>query len=652
RPVSLDPVASPALMSLPEIAPWRNAGGVTFSDNLGVRGIRRFYDPLDLTFNARRVAQEAFLAGNDVLVLGNFSLANTWQEELSNIKDTIQFFRERYVSDQTFAARVDAALARILTLKLRLYQGQLSYDNVRVSSYIAGQINVSNEIIANLVKQSVTLLSPSAHDLTALVPAAPGKDENFVFITDDTQLRDCTRCPSYPAIGRTDLQDIALNLYGPKTTGQINPQRVSSFTFSDLANYNARQTVEPTPTVGITLTITAVTPTATTVSATLATQPHAIQKAIDSADLVVIAMLDMNADSKSTRIFRDFLSQRADALRDKRVVVFAFGAPYYLDTTEISKLTAYYGIYSRMPVFLEGAVRALFGEFPPEGASPVSINALNYTLLAQTAPDQQQVIPLVASNPLSSTQSAVSSLEVKIGDKLKLRAGPVVDRNGHLVPDGTQVLFVLAFPTERVEQQQPAVSTRDGIAETTVVIERKGTMEIRAQADPALTSYVIRVNIGDNAASIETIKPTVQPTPTTEPSPTVTDRPTVPATLATTPTPAVISQQALERANLGGFVITLLVLMVIALVAILTLNATGRLRPGLRWRVVLVSWSAGWITYVLYATGVPGTNRVAQALGWYGSVVLAVTVAIFALVASIAILLRFEQQSGRPAGGN
>jgi beta-N-acetylhexosaminidase len=658
RPVSLDPQAYQALMSLPEIAPWRAAGGITFSDMLGARGVRRFYDPLDTTFNARRVAQEAFTAGNDVLVLGNFGLTNSWPEQLANIKDTIQFFRERYVSDQTFAARVDAALARILALKLKLYQGSLTAGNVLVDPVLAGQIQPSAEIIGSIAKDGVTLLSPSARDLPALVPAAPGKDESIVFITDDRQIKECVRCNSYPAIPRTALQDIALNLYGPKTTGQLNPSRVSSFTFSDLADYTTRAAPPPSVTLvttATTATDTLVTPSASA-TATLAFTPTIesprVQSAIDNADLIVIAMLDFNPAAKSPRIFRDFLAQRADALRDKRVVVFAFGAPYYLDTTEISKLTAYFGVYSRMPPYLEAAVRALFGEFAPAGASPVSISVLNYSLLTQTAPDPNQIIPLSAGDPMSTTQASEGSLEMKLGDKLRLRAGPVYDRNGHLVPDGTQIQFVLAYPTERVEQQQPAVSTRDGVAETTVLIERKGTMEIRAVADPALTSYVVRVNIGDNAASIETIRPTAQPTHTPEPTATATDKPTTAPTIEPTPPAAVQTQPPVIRSSLGGFVVTLLALVVIALAAILTLNGSRRVSPSMRWRVVLLSWSSGWIAYVLYATGVPGMAEMAGVLGWYGSVLLATIIALIVLLIGLVVVMRAEEQPANPIGGH
>ncbi|MDW8409046.1 MAG: hypothetical protein RMN25_14825, partial [Anaerolineae bacterium] len=193
---------------------------------------------------------------------------------------------------------------------------------------------------------------------------------------------------------------------------------------------------------------------------------------------------------------------------------------------------AYFAVYSRTPAFLEAAIRVLFGELPPAGALPVSITALNYSLLVQTSPDPNQVIPLTAGNVITRGQATPGPLELKVGNSLQLRAGPIYDRNGHIVPDGTPVQFVLAYPVERVEQQQAPVSTRGGVAETTVVIERKGQLEIRAIAEPAQSSYVIKVNIGDDASSIETIRPTPMPTPTPEPTATPTPEPTVVPTVS------------------------------------------------------------------------------------------------------------------------
>jgi len=46
------------------------------SDDLGNQAVRRFYDLTSQTFDARRVALNAFLAGNDLLYIGDFSSAS------------------------------------------------------------------------------------------------------------------------------------------------------------------------------------------------------------------------------------------------------------------------------------------------------------------------------------------------------------------------------------------------------------------------------------------------------------------------------------------------------------------------------------------------------------------------------------------------
>ena len=96
RPTSVDSQVLPQLLSLPELAPWREAGGLTVSDGLGLRALRRFYDPNEQTFNSRRVAQEAFLAGNDILLISEFALSDSWQDQLASLKSTITFFQDKY----------------------------------------------------------------------------------------------------------------------------------------------------------------------------------------------------------------------------------------------------------------------------------------------------------------------------------------------------------------------------------------------------------------------------------------------------------------------------------------------------------------------------------------------------------------------------
>ena len=671
RPVSLDPQAYQALMSLPELSAWRTTGGVTFSDALGIRSVRRFYDPLERDFNARRIAQEAFVAGNDVLVLGNFSTSDDWSTQLSNIKTTLAFFRTQYQENKAFAARVDEALVRILALKLRLYGGDFALSNVQVDVQLAAQIQPNIEGISAIAKDGISLLAPTVRDLPAVLPLPPGKDDSIVFITDDQQIQECETCAPYPAIAPTALQDIALELYGPKTTGQVDPNRVKSFTFADLAQVatqaftpttttNAIETTPgvadgaasaveftatPEPTLAeaisstVELTATAEVPTDPAEPASEPTEiagtptatpsPDEVERAIDQAQWVVIGMLDLNPSISSTATLRNFLSQRADTLRDKRVIILAFSAPYYLDATEISKATAYVGVYSRSQIYLRAAIQALFGNLAYNGDPPVSVNALGYSLVKQTEPEPTQLIPMSAGDALTDTQVTAVPLERRIGDKLTLRAGPIYDRNGQIVPDNTPVQFVLSYPVERVEQPQSAVPTVNGIAETTIVIERKGTIEIRAIAEPALLSYVIRVNISDNdTVSIETIKPTAMPTSTPEPTqaPTVTPRP-LPTAQPTLPP----QDTAVARTSWTAFAITLVSLFVVGLIGLIsslvtTWNAT------MRWRAVLISWLAGWAAYVLYALGTPATQQLEATLGWVGLPVVSAVSAVLVLL--------------------
>ncbi len=649
RPVSLDPQAYQALMTLPETTAWRNSGGITFSDSLGARSVRRFYDPLEATFNARRIAQEAFVAGNDVLVLDNFGLSREWPEQLANIKDALRFFQTRYVEDPNFAARVDESLRRILSLKFRLNGGKFDTASILVDDVSAGQIPLQTSAVTNIAKGAITLLSPNQRELQVVLPNAPTKDESIVFITDDRQLRDCPQCEPYPAVPKTALEEMALNLYGPRTTGQVDPARVSSFTFSDLIDYNtqASAAITATPAAGKeTATAESLNPDAQAEATTQPAETPRIQTAIEASDWIVIAMIDTNPVITPTQALRTFLSQSADTLKDKRVIVFALGAPYYLDATEISKITAYFGVYSRHPAFLEASLRALFGEYVPTGKSPVSVPALNYSLINVTAPDPAQVIPLNAGDTLTDTQATPEPLALNTGDRLRLRAGPIVDMNGNLVPDGTQVQFILSYPAERVEQRQQPVSTRDGIAETTIALEREGKLEIRAEADPALTSFVVGVDTG-NSTQIETIRPTAAPTETPAPTPTVVQQPTAVPTSAPTPAPPAESQQT--RASITGFLLTFIGLMLIgfSMFAILSQESITGIGVNARVRLVAGIWVTGWLIYAMVAMGLPGTRWITNTLGWAGSAMFAILLTLLTAALVFAGIRAWRNRRGK-----
>ena len=629
NPISLDQQAQKEFMSQKELAAWRAAGGVTFSDALGARAVRRIYETPDAPFNVRLITQNAFRAGNDVLTLGAFGQTNSWTEQRENIKAAIRSFQERYLIDPAFATDVDAAVVRILALKLKLYGDQFPASATSVDPDVAAAIKPNTELAASIAKESVTVLWPGLRDLPSALPAAPGPNDNIVFLTDDRQLRECAKCAAYPAIPTGALRDIALRLYGPRTTNQLNPARVQAFAFSDLVTLSARPAATPTAEPTVTGTLRAA-PGAATPGPGV---PGALA-AIDAANWIVVSMIDFDPRaSSSAQIFRDFLSQRAESLRDKKIVVFAFGAPYHLDSTEVTKLTAYFALYHRTQPALEAAVRALYGEYG-QGASPVSVPAISYSMAEQTQADPKQIIPLVplgATDASTRTVGTPAPLSPRLNDTLRVRAGPIVDRNGRVIPDGTPVQFILAYPTEGVrEPQERRVASRNGFAETNITFERKGKLQISARTDTARQSDLIEANISDAAGEVVVSRPTPFPTITSEPPPTVTPRPTetaLPPRPTATPPPAPPARSTL----LAGFGLTLMILSGLALAAALLWRLRSPAAPeALIARNTLWSWTAGWAIYVAFGLLAPTATLAGS--GWAIATGIAVVTAVITLI--------------------
>ena len=495
-PISLAPQLGD-LMAQPEFADWRAAGGILMSDALGVPALRRYYDPKLQTFPYRQVAQDAFLAGNDLLYLSRFALTDNWPDEFLAIRETVLFFQSKYQDDSEFRARVDAAVERILAMKLRLYHGNWNAANIVANpSLVDTQMGQSAAMPASVARAAATLIYPGSDELADRLPSAPLQEDNILIFTDARVQRDCANCPSNPLIGPTALQDIMLRLYGPGATDQVLPSHVKSLTFADLDN----------------------------LLAAAPNQASETEKAIEAAQLIVFAQLDNSpADNPDSLALHKFLADRSDSLRDKRLVVFAFDAPYYLDTTEISQLTAYFGLYAPSEPFLETAVRALFREFTPTGYSPVSISGINYDLISQLGPAPGQVIDLGAAGPSGLATDAAG---IQVGSKLDVQTGVIIDYNGHPVPDGTPVEFDLRYPVEGLQLAPLVTTTVSGRARATVSLDRVGELWITAQAGEAQDSarIVLKISGGNTPGSIATVlpSPTVTSTPTPIPSATLT----------------------------------------------------------------------------------------------------------------------------------
>lgn len=635
RPVSVDPQAYQDLMALPPLASWRERGGVTFSEELGVRSLRRFYEPTDSAFSGNRVAQEAFAAGNDVLVLGRFPLGSAWEDQLSRIKDAIAFFQTRYVDDPSFAARVDESVRRILMLKLKIHGGAFSLSRaVPTGSAVSAEAQAETaKQIADIARKAVTRLSESREELASV---APNRNESIVFFTDDRPLQECARCAPYPAIPTSALKDITLAFYGPSKTGQVEPANLKAYSLDALAEYNALS-VQAVPTISETVIVTDAAPVASPTATLTDTETTLeLRQAISAANWIVFAVLDVDNKLRASQALRQFLATQADTLRDKRVVVFAFGAPYYLDATEVSKITAYYGVYSRAPASLEAAVRVLFNEFAPSGFSPVSVPATEYRLDERTSPNPAQLIPLRSDVVLTTTQSTPEPLTLKLNDKLDVTAGPILDLNGNNVPDGTEVLFKLNYPSEGVEQPGIAAVTRNGFARIMLTIDRQGTLNITAESNQAKRSDTIRVNAAPEGVIIDRITPTVQPTSTPVP----TQVPTLVPTPAPTAVPA--PPAPIVRASMSGFVLTILLLLGVSIATFIVLSGFRGVPSSVRLRAILGTWTIGWLAYVLYTVGAPGTTRLSSAFGWVGGPMIAGVVALVAF-GFVTIVIRLQR---------
>jgi len=615
-----------AILSLPEFEPWRKAGGVMVTDALGVPAVRKYYDPQLQSFPHKRVAQEAFLAGNDLLVLSQFALTDVWADQFENIKSTLGFFRDKYVSDSKFQAQVDQSLTRILRLKYRLYP-EFSLEEVQVDVEQSDEnIGQGYDQVSQIAEDAVTLIYPGPDELADRLPSPPLLGEKILIFTDDRQAQDCYDCPPFYLIEPDALEKTILRLYGPEASGQIEPIQIRSLAFSQLKGY-----LSTTGTEGSTADIAPL---------------------IQEADWIIFAMLDVNLDDyPDSDAVKLFLKQLSDSLRNKKIVVLAYNAPYYLDTTEISKLTAYYGIYSKVPAFIDASVRALFREFTLQGAPPVTVQGINYDLILRMEPEPDQIIEIMPVNTLMegtpTTEGTPGSIGVKVGDTLELRTNIIKDKSGHPVPDGTPVVFRFFYPAETLELPRMEVVTKNGIAEAAIKLERTGQLEITATSSPALKSITLIVTIaGDEPATIATLMPTATASPTVTSTPTFTP---LPPTSTPSPTPQatveittpVEGNASPRRVGVGTFLLSLMATFMVGGTGYaLHRNEGHSTTQGLK--TFLWALICGTVGYIAYGLGWPGAGLFLSLSRHWGAPLMSL---VFSLLPIGVILVKTARKS-------
>src|SRR5574340_540877 len=568
-PVSLDAAALEQVLNLEPIADWYKQGGLVVSDNLGSDAVRRFYDPTMQTFDARTVARNAFLAGNDLLYLNDFiDTADTDQE--TTIIKTLESFAQKYREDSAFAERVDRSVERILALKYKLYP---TYDIAEVipdSGYLA-EVGRSQPTTFEIARRAVTLISPNEANLEAALPRPPDPREEIIIFTDVSTTRQCSVCAEQAILGVDSLKRSIIRLFGPTAGGQINESMIHAYTYLDLQSY--LNDPEGSAAVGYNL---------------------------KASDWVIFVMLDSPSARPESKALNRLLTERFDLVRDKKVIGFAFNAPYYLDATDISKLTAYFALYSKTSAFVDVAARVLFQELTPTGALPVSVPGIGYDLIKATAPDPSQVIPLSIDFPEPEPYTGTSTPQpttvpmFKIGDTSPLRAGVIYDTNGNPGPDGTVVRVSFSVQGENSSTQEiEETVTKGGIAHATYTISGAGALEIRVVSEPATSSQGLTLNmISGESAMVTPINPTPVVTETPVPSPSPTSSPTAESA-------AGAGGSTGPRA--GDWFLSFLLIWGSALGIMKFGQKYATLRWGVRWGLMAVV--GGMLAYLYIATG-------------------------------------------------
>ncbi len=503
RPLGLDAGAMAELFGMQYFSDWREQGGLIMSSALGREGVRRFYDPADKTFPAFEIARDAFLAGNDILFLDDFVLDKS-EDQFDTVVATIELFVRKYREDAAFAERVDRAVERIIAIKLRLYDDDLSILNITDGSLLFG-VDVDEGRVFQVAQEAVTLLSPSKAEFISRVPRGPSPLDRIVIFTDSRTYSRCSVCKDQINPPVRALENSIERLYGFGGISQNSTLELFSFSFVDLYQYVIGVNVESDKSSiensdgddGGDISI-------------RAQKNIEINNALLGSDWLVFAVGDVQ-DGIENNALKLLLTERPDLLADRKVIVFSMGAPYYLDATDVSQTTAYYGLYGKSSPFIEVAARVLFQEIVPHESPPVSVDSVSYDLQANLAPYPDQsflVTPIqdigesdTSDNTMVNNVSGegaelsggvatpIPSLtEIIQGSTVNLQTSMLLDHNSKNVPDGTIVEFDASYLAEGGITETFAVSkTVSGVAIGTLVVDRMGLVEIKARSGDAIS---------------------------------------------------------------------------------------------------------------------------------------------------------------------
>ncbi|HUN23775.1 MAG TPA: glycoside hydrolase family 3 N-terminal domain-containing protein, partial [Anaerolineales bacterium] len=598
RPLSVDTQALPALFKRAPFADWRNSGGVAMSLPLGALSIRNFYDSSGVSFPSFNIARDALLAGNDLLFLDEFFAPNETQSQ--TVAKTIDQFVRKYKEDTVFASSIDAAVLRILTMKYKQF-GEMTLDSA-LPKPVAVDINAATTLNLTVATESASLISPSAEVLAGRIQRAPAENDRLVFLTDTMTANVCADCLPSTLLPTNALEQVVVRLYGAAGSGEIQSNLLSSYSFTELSAFLDGQDAVDAPTDEP------------------ANPKKAIGDALRQANWLVIVVGKLDAETRSQNALVRLLAERSDLLQEKKVIVFSVDAPYYLGASEISQITAYYGLYSWNPAFLQVAANLLFQEFTASGKPPVSIDAVSYNLTNQLQADTSKPFDIFIDESVQSLQltpeitnspEATAPLAVPEGQTLSLFTSLLLDKNGHVLKDGSEVRFEVTYLSQSGLTQTVFTNSVDGVARVQIPTRQTGLVEVVAFAGEAIS------NLQQYDIRGETIIP-ILPTATPQPTSTETPIPTPTATATINPaggdsTPTFGVNQA--TVDIGDLLATAFITL--ALSSLAWRLSDSRQQPISRGvKMVLLVWIGVWLSYNYYALNGPGVAEMAEINAW------------------------------------
>ena len=607
RPISLDSQALTALMELSPLSDWREGGGVTVSDSLGSNAIRRFKDPSEQVFHAHLVARDAFLAGNDLLLLSDFR-DNSDPDEHTTIINTLEFFANKYEEDELFAKQVDDAVLRILRLKTRIYGGSFFYPDVVNHVNVFDETNRDMSLANEVAQSAATLLSPALDEIEDRVDGAPKIGEKIVFFSDVRQISQCSTCNTIDVIPLNALEDAVIRLFGPAAAGQVGSWNLRSYSMADLSNYLGETPVD--------------------VPAVPLISTDEIDEAVRLSDWLIFSVLDSRSTEYGANALKLLLDLRPDLASSKKLIVFGHDKPNILDATDVSKIDVFHALYDGSSPFIDVAAKLLFQEVSAPGASPVSVASIGYDLIEATSPSPDQIIQLIIEDG-SEEGTDEPPTGYSVGDVLKIETAVIIDNNGNPVPDNTPVDFIITQQIEGVSTATINSFTVDGIARADVALERTGLLSITAQSGKAQVSEILQFNVDvDVPAQATLISPTLSPTLTIEPSPETSD-----------PTPTSGPQNGGDSAETPGENQLGFVGLVFGALGLAVVGGAGyatvirqNIPEEIRLRCVLLPIVGGLLGYNYLALDLPGASSLLSAMGPFSGFIVAIITGASAFV--------------------